>query len=119
MPLTFLKRLAGIVPKKRQPEVIKAPPWLVERMEAIRQQPPPPPEEVEAQLKASAKLSRQLDRGLSYEEAKQFALDHSEDIVAHLNAPWRKKVGENRYEGSCGCVFDAEGHRVEWCGDHY
>jgi hypothetical protein len=100
-------------------EVIKAPPWLVERMEAIRKLPPPTEEEVRVQMESSAKLRRQLDRGLTQEEAKQFALDHSQDILAHLNAPWREKIGENRYQGSCGCVFDAEGNRVEWCGDHY
>lgn len=88
-------------------------------MEKIKAMPPPTEEEVATQMESSAKLRRQLDRGLTQEEAKQFALDHSQDILAHLNAPWREKVGENRYAGSCGCVFDAEGHRVEWCGDHY
>lgn len=35
------------------------------------------------------------------------------------NHPWRNKVGENRYKGSCGCEFDGGGNRVYWCGDHY
>jgi hypothetical protein len=116
MPLNFLKRLVGIVEK---PKVIEAPQWLKDRMARIKQMPPPTAEQVETQMKASASLRRCLDRGMTQEEAKEFALDHAQDILAHQHAPWRKKIGENRYEGSCGCVFDSEGHRTQWCGDHY
>jgi hypothetical protein len=118
----FTARMNARRDKRHQeqvPPVIKAPSWLVQRMAELKAATPPTLEEVEAQMKASAKLSRCYDQGMSYDEAKQFALDHSNDILASLNAPWRKKVGDNCYEGSCGCVFDAEGNRVKWCGDHY
>ena len=49
--------------------------------------------------------------------AKEFALDHEQDIKAYMLAPWRKKVEENRYASSCGCIFDAEGKGVKLCDD--
>lgn len=97
--------------------MVKAPPWLVARMEELRRRPPPTAEEVAVQMASSARLSKLLDRGMTQEEIKEFMLDHGDEILAQLNTPWRKRVGENRYEGACGCIFNAEGQRIEWCGE--
>jgi hypothetical protein len=108
-----------VTPSKPWPRVIKAPPWLAERMAELRRQAPPTPEEVETQMAASARISKMLDRGLTQDEIKQIMVDHSDDILGQLNAPWREKIGPNRYRGSCGCIFNAEGERLEWCGEQY
>jgi hypothetical protein len=31
----------------------------------------------------------------------------------------RKRIGPDLYEGLCGCIFNGNGTRVQWCGDHY
>lgn len=104
---------------KEPPAVIPAPQWLKDQMEKVRQMQPPTPEEVATQMKFSAAYSQCLDAGMSADEAKEFVQERADDIAAGMKYPWRKKIGENRYEGSCGCVFNGEGERVEWCGDHY
>jgi hypothetical protein len=111
-----IRRVFGLSAK---PSVIKAPNWLVARMVALRNRPPPTQEQVDTQMKFSRAMTKCLDEGMTYEEAKTYVEACADDIRAGLDSPWRKKVGENRYEGSCGCVFNADGKRVHWCGDHY
>ncbi|MGE0406591.1 MAG: hypothetical protein AB7O65_09840 [Candidatus Korobacteraceae bacterium] len=120
----FLRRMVGLYPKREAPgdkagNVIKAPPWLVERMEKIKALPPPTREEMQAQMQASAWMRKLLDRGLTDEQIEQALLDHSDLIRAQIQTPWRKRVGENAYEGLCGCIFNSDGKRIQWCcGEH-
>jgi len=42
-------------------EVIKAPQWFVDRMEALKKLPPPTIEEVQAQFDTCARLRKEMD----------------------------------------------------------
>lgn len=88
-------------------------------MAELAKRPPPSIEEVQVQMAASARHRKLLDRGWDEEKIKQVMLDHGDEILAQLNTPWRKRVGENRYLGACGCIFNAAGDRLEPCGENH
>ena len=49
---------ATSLPPAHRPKVVEAPPWLVRRMEALRQRPRPTLERVLAQMRASLEAKR-------------------------------------------------------------
>jgi hypothetical protein len=102
------------------PAVVKAPPWLVQRMAELKARTPPFGEEVETQMKFSAATSKCLDQGMSPEQVKDYVLLCAEDIIA-ARYPWRKKIAPGHYQSGCGCITDVDGKLVPggWCGDHY
>jgi hypothetical protein len=132
----FMRRLIGLVPRDKPrsnhvepskpwprkpytaPKLIVAPPHLVETMQRLAAEPAPSIEEVDTQMKFSAAMAKCLDAGMSYEDAKEYVAACADDIKAGINTPWRRKLGENRFEGLCGCIFNGDGERVIPCRDH-
>jgi hypothetical protein len=55
--------------------------------------------------------------------AKLKSQDTPEEMVErhgeNLFQGGRKRIGPDLYEGLCGCIFNGNGTRVQWCGDHY
>lgn len=108
----FLRRLVGLLPKH------EAPTRSGNHVEPSKPWPRTAPEHVETQMKFSAAMSRCLDQGMTYEEAKDYIEACADDIKAGVQTPWRRKIGENRYQGECGCIFNSDGERLRRCGDH-
>jgi hypothetical protein len=63
-------------------------------------------------------MRRCFDQGMTYDDAKACVEACSDDIKAGTQTPWRKKVGVNRYQAECGCIFNSDSERLQWCGDH-
>lgn len=119
----FLRRLVGLSPgpkaTTRSGDYIQpSKPWPRAPLAELKAPVPPTAEEVDTQMKFSAAMSRCLDQGLSYDEAKDYIEACADDIKAGIQTPWRMKVGENRYRAECGCIFNSDRQRVAWCRDH-
>jgi hypothetical protein len=79
---------------------------------------PRAPDYVETQMKFSAAMSKCLDQGMSYDDAKDYIEACADDIKAGVQTPWRRKIGENRYQAECGCIFNSDRVRIICCRDH-
>lgn len=57
----YICSISALVMDLTKPVSTGAPPWLLQRMKALRQRPPPTLEKVLAQMKASAEVRKRLD----------------------------------------------------------
>jgi hypothetical protein len=126
----FLRRLVGLLPTpppQSGNRVEPSKPWprspdqsgfSSDFLDKVPTEAPPTYEEIDTQMKFSAAMSRCLDSGMTYEQAKDYIEACADDIKAGIQTPWRKKIGENRYQADCGCIFNSDRARVSQCRDH-
>jgi hypothetical protein len=119
----FLRRLVGLIPSQKGQtrsgnHVEPSKPWPRAPLAELDPATPPTHDEIDTQMRFSAAMSRCLDQGMSYDDAKDYVEACADDIKAGMQTPWRRKVGENRYQAECGCIFNSDRLRVYRCRDH-